>query len=102
MDVKQTWISPNSFKTTSCSLPSNRQLSIIGESERRLTEAFRSAHPEIDWRSWIDFRNVLVHAYDTIDGERVWAVVRDEIAALRERTLALIEELLRGPDSGSD
>ena len=50
-------------------------------------------HSEVDWRSWNDFRNVLIHAYDTIDGARVWLVVETELAELRRRALQFIDEL---------
>ena len=73
-----------------------RQLAIIGEAARRVSEPFQSAHPEIMWKSWIDFRNVLVHAYDGIDDVRVWAVIVNEIEGLRTAALGLIDDLLQG------
>ncbi len=35
-----------------------RALEIIGEAARRVSEAYRQAHPEIPWRSIIAQRNV--------------------------------------------
>jgi uncharacterized protein with HEPN domain len=40
-----------------------RQLEIIGEAARRVSEAFQQKHPEIPWRSIIGQRNVLAHQY---------------------------------------
>ena len=39
----------------------NRQT--LAESTQRLSEAAKSARPEIDWRRVAAFRNVLVHDY---------------------------------------
>jgi len=38
-----------------------RAIEIIGEAARRVSEAFRDAHPEIPWKSIISQRNVLAH-----------------------------------------
>ena len=67
-----------------------RQLQIIGEAARRVSPAFREAHPEIPWRRIIGQRNVLVHEYDDIAAEQVWDVVTRGVAEL----VKLIEPLL--------
>lgn len=36
-----------------------RQLEILGEAARRLSDEFRQAHPEIAWRRIIGLRNIL-------------------------------------------
>ncbi len=38
-----------------------RNVEIIGEAARKVSEAFRNEHPEIPWRKMIAQRNVLVH-----------------------------------------
>lgn len=52
-----------------------RRIEIIGEAARRVSEAFRAAHPDIPWRSMIGQRNVMAHQYDEIDHERIWNVI---------------------------
>jgi uncharacterized protein with HEPN domain len=63
-----------------------RRLEIIGEAARRVSEAFRSAHPEIRWRKIIAQRNVLAHEYGEIQDDVLWQVatvsVPELIAAL--------------------
>jgi uncharacterized protein with HEPN domain len=51
-----------------------RALEIIGEAAGRLSEAFRSAHPEIPWRSITGLRNVLAHAYGEVNPAVIWAI----------------------------
>ena len=59
-----------------------RRLELIGEAARRLSESFRSDHPEIPWQRVIAQRNFLIHQYDAIDHERIWRLGTGEIAIL--------------------
>ncbi len=43
-----------------------RNVEIIGEAARRVSEETRAKHPEIPWRSIIGQRNILAHEYDEI------------------------------------
>jgi uncharacterized protein with HEPN domain len=38
-----------------------RQITVIGEAARRVSDSFKRAHPEIPWGSIIGQRNVLAH-----------------------------------------
>ncbi len=67
-----------------------RQLEIVGESARRLSDEFRQAHPEIDWRRIIGLRNILIHRYDEIRQQTIWQTVTSELAPL----LTQLERLL--------
>ncbi|HVY74024.1 MAG TPA: HepT-like ribonuclease domain-containing protein [Puia sp.] len=40
-----------------------KQIEIIGEACNRITEAFKQAHQEIEWRSINGFRNISIHEY---------------------------------------
>jgi uncharacterized protein with HEPN domain len=59
-----------------------RAVEIIGEAARRVSEEFRTAHPEIPWRSMIGQRNILAHEYGEIKHERMWLLVTDHLPAL--------------------
>jgi uncharacterized protein with HEPN domain len=41
-----------------------RNLEIIGEAARRISEELKQEHPLIPWRQIIAQRNVLIHEYD--------------------------------------
>jgi len=49
-----------------------RQLEIIGEATKRLSNEFRDSQPEIPWRKMVGMRDVLIHAYQRVDIEEVW------------------------------
>ncbi len=64
----------------------------IGESDGNVPEEVRELHPEIDWGETIDLRNRIVHAYPTIDDERIWSIVCNDILPLIPRLTALLTE----------
>ena len=70
-----------------------RNFSIIGEAAKRLDDSYRTAHPEIPWRALAGLRDILVHQYEGVDPERVWAIVERELPNLREAIAALLPPL---------
>lgn len=61
-----------------------RQLLVIGEAARRISESFKALHPEIPWRSLIGLRNVLAHEYGEIVVDRIWLMAKDKAPQLLE------------------
>jgi len=65
-----------------------RQLTVIGEAARRVSPAYRRAHPEIPWQGIIGQRNVIAHEYGEVLVERVWRAAKErvpELAAILDR-----------------
>lgn len=58
------------------------QLVVIGEASRRLSEDFRTQHPEIPWQRVIALRNFVVHEYDEIDFVIVWNICERNVPEL--------------------
>lgn len=67
-----------------------RNLEIIGEASSKLTASFRERHKEIEWRKIIGMRNRIIHAYDTVDFETVWDVVREDLPELKKKLKAIV------------
>jgi len=59
-----------------------RNLEIIGEAAKSVSEPVRSAYPQIPWKSIIAQRNVLAHEYGEIRHERLWLVCTRDIPQL--------------------
>lgn len=51
-----------------------RQVEIIGEAARAISQEFQNSHSEIAWRPIIAQRHVLAHDYGEIVDERLWRV----------------------------
>jgi uncharacterized protein with HEPN domain len=59
-----------------------RKLEIIGEAATRVSSTFRAAHPNLPWRAVIGMRNRLIHGYDEVRLEQVWAVLHHHLPSL--------------------
>ena len=61
-----------------------RQLQIMSESTKRLSEKIKVKNNQISWREIAGFRNILVHDYlGDIDSKIVWSIIVDELPKLR-------------------
>ncbi|MDG4658226.1 DUF86 domain-containing protein [Ectobacillus antri] len=69
-----------------------RGLEIIGETMNRIPREFQSKYPEVSWRDWIAFRNVLIHVYHAVDLELVWETMKDELQPLRKQMASIVEK----------
>ena len=67
-----------------------RSLEIIGEASKKLPEAFRAQHPEVEWRAMAGMRDHLIHGYFAVDFHLVWDVVTTKIPALRRQITDLL------------
>lgn len=70
-----------------------RNFEVIGEAAKRLDDAYRAAHPEIPWRALAGLRDVLIHQYEGVDLERVWAIVECELPVLKKAIATLLPPL---------
>lgn len=59
-----------------------RNLEIIGEAARGVSQDFRTEYADIPWKSIIALRNVLIHEYGEIRYERLWALCKDQLTLL--------------------
>lgn len=70
-----------------------RQLQIIGQATKRLSEDFRVRYPDVPWREIAGMRDVLVHDYSRVDLNAVWNVVEKELPPLKKAVEAALGEL---------
>jgi|SRR5579862_3071602 len=49
-----------------------RQLSVIGEAARCISDGFKAGNPTIQWRQISALRNILIHAYNKINYKKIW------------------------------
>jgi len=66
-----------------------RNVEIIGEAARSLSEQFKQEHSSIPWQDIVDMRNVIVHHYFGILPDVVWDVIENELPTLRSQLAKL-------------
>jgi uncharacterized protein with HEPN domain len=66
------------------------KFTILGAACRRVSAAYREAHPEVQWVDITDFRNQIVHEYDEIQLDTVWTIVVRDVP----RAIASLEPLV--------
>lgn len=70
-----------------------RNLEIIGEAASKLDAEFRQLHGEIPWRSIINTRNLLIHAYDQVNPAVLGNVVERDIPDLARAVEQMLIEV---------
>ena len=59
-----------------------RNLEIIGEAVKNISEETRKKYPNVKWRKIAGFRDIVAHEYFGINDETVWDIVENEVPAL--------------------
>ncbi len=75
----------------------SRCIEIIGEATKRLSAHFRSENPHIPWQHMAGMRDILIHAYDSVDLDLVWEAAVTSIPRLRPQ----IEKLVENPPTAT-
>ena len=68
-----------------------RNIEIIGEAVNRIL----NANPEIqitNARKIVDTRNRIIHGYDTVSEDIIWAIVSNDLKKLRQEIIYLLDE----------
>ena len=66
------------------------EITIIGEVVKRLSSEFRNDHPQIQWRKIAGMRDRLVHDYDEVSIDLVWATIQTNIPELLDYITPLL------------
>ena len=70
-----------------------RNFEVIGEAAKRVPDWYRVQHPSIPWKLMSGFRDVLIHAYDSIDPERVWHAASVDLPPVHAAVRAMLPPL---------
>jgi uncharacterized protein with HEPN domain len=81
---------PDYEKNRMMQLAAEREVEIIGEAARNVSQTFKDAHPEIPWTGIVAQRHVLAHEYGTIRLDKMWLLVTKHIPELVARLEPLI------------
>ncbi len=59
-----------------------RNLEIVGEATKNLTDIFRAQYPLIPWKSMAGTRDRLIHQYFGVNLDIVWQIIVTELPAV--------------------
>ena len=67
-----------------------RNLEVIGEAVKNLSDSLRAQHQEVPWTRIAGMRDVLIHGYFGVRVETVWAAVENRLPELKRYVDALL------------
>ncbi len=73
-----------------------RNLEVIGEAAKKVSEPVRALEPGIPWRRITGMRDVLAHDYFGVDDGILWDVVSIEVPALLPMLIVLRKRMETG------
>lgn len=81
------------FKDTRTQDAVIRNLMVVGEATKNLSDELRAGHPDLPWRQMAGMRDKLIHDYPGVDLRVVWNVVERELPDVRRALEGIIDEL---------
>lgn len=68
-----------------------RELEIIGEAARNLSDSFVNRHRQMPWSKIKAMRNVLIHEYFGVNLKVVWDTCKNDLPELKKSVLEVLE-----------
>ncbi len=69
-----------------------RNLQIIGEAVKQVPSDVRAQYPAIEWRKIAGLRDILAHAYFSLENETLWDVVQNKIPELSAQIQIILQK----------
>ena len=70
-----------------------RNLEVIGEASRNLSNEMKAQADEIEWPKIIGLRNILAHEYFGVSIPIVWDIIQNKLHPLKEASTKLLKQL---------
>lgn len=67
-----------------------RNLQVIGEAVKSLPPEWRDRHSEVPWRAIAGLRDVVAHAYFSLDLDILWNAIQEEVPGLLDRIRVIL------------
>jgi len=78
-----------------------RNIEIIGEAANRIYKQapeLVAAHPSLPWHEMRGMRNRMIHNYFDVNGDVLWATIKDDLPTLKQQVREWLIDLKRDPD----
>jgi len=68
-----------------------REIEVIGEAAKNISNDFTKKYPEIPWKNIIGTRDIMAHKYFGVNIEVVWKIITQDIPQLKKQVLKIKE-----------
>lgn len=62
-----------------------RNIEIIGEASKNISDTIKKKHPDIPWKRMIGLRNITIHEYFGVDLEIIWEIVSKNLPEIKPK-----------------
>lgn len=69
-------------------------LQIIGEAVKNIPPEIRARYPQVEWRKISGLRDIIAHAYFTIDDQIVWDIIQNKLSDLHNNIEQIISDVI--------
>jgi uncharacterized protein with HEPN domain len=69
-----------------------RNLEIIGEAIKNLSEDFKGKYLHIPWKDLAGVRDKLIHHYFGVNLEIVWTIIKDDLPPLKDEIRCILDQ----------
>ena len=70
-----------------------RQIEILGEAAKHVSESTRARYPDIPWKVMAGMRDKMIHDYFDVDLSLVWETATDDIPLLKSKIEKILEDV---------
>lgn len=70
-----------------------RRLEIIGEAVKNIPDDFKEKYPEVPWKKIAGLRDIIIHAYFSIDLDIMWDIIKKDLPYLKEKIQKIKKDL---------
>jgi uncharacterized protein with HEPN domain len=71
-----------------------KQIEIIGEASKALTDELKAEHPLVPWKPIVGFRNISIHEYFGVNLQLVWEIAKNDLPELKEAMLFILDAMI--------
>ncbi len=70
-----------------------RNLEIIGEAVKKIPAEIRMKYPDVEWNKIAGVRDILIHAYFTVDLEILWDIIEKKLPSFKTKVNQIVGEI---------